>query len=236
MSSKTHFGVVDQAMKSMKTVEEYIKVGMETTLDVGMDFVENDKDNAKQIDELRSVMTDYVKMERDLQQFMVAVDNVKSIATRSKETLDLEKELDKQLLELKQTNNDEELVQHEKYVDLNEKIYEMQNTDDTLSTPIQSTSTSIAEDITMTQSDVNTRCPYTGKDMINPVKNKHCGHHYDKEGITHYIKIKGKKAKCPVGGCGNDKPIIESDLIKDKVLKKYIEKKNRHTAKRDKKL
>jgi hypothetical protein len=45
MSSRTHFGVVDQAMKSMKTVEEYIKVGMETTLDVGMDFVENDKGN-----------------------------------------------------------------------------------------------------------------------------------------------------------------------------------------------
>ena len=33
------------------------------------------------IDELRSVMTDYVKMERDLQQFMVAVDNVKSIVS-----------------------------------------------------------------------------------------------------------------------------------------------------------
>ena len=47
MSSKTHFGVVDQAMKSMKTVEEYIKVGMETTLDVGMDFVENDKGNIR---------------------------------------------------------------------------------------------------------------------------------------------------------------------------------------------
>jgi hypothetical protein len=45
MSSKTHFGVVDQAMKSMKTVEEYINVGMETTLHVGMDFVENDKGN-----------------------------------------------------------------------------------------------------------------------------------------------------------------------------------------------
>lgn len=46
MSSRTHFGVVDQAMKSMKTVEEYIKVGMETTLDVGMDFVEHDKGNS----------------------------------------------------------------------------------------------------------------------------------------------------------------------------------------------
>ena len=43
-------------------------------------------------------------------------------------------------------------------------------------------------------------------------------------------------SRCPVGGCGNDKPIIESDLIKDKVLKKYIEKKNRHAVKRDKKL
>lgn len=47
MSSRTHFGVVDQAMKSMKTVEEYIKVGMETTLDVGMDFVEHDKGNSQ---------------------------------------------------------------------------------------------------------------------------------------------------------------------------------------------
>jgi hypothetical protein len=33
----------------MKTVEEYIKVGMETTLDVGMDFVENDKGNIRHI-------------------------------------------------------------------------------------------------------------------------------------------------------------------------------------------
>ena len=47
MSSETHFGVVDQAVKSMKTVEEYIKDGMETTLDVGMDFGENDKVNIR---------------------------------------------------------------------------------------------------------------------------------------------------------------------------------------------
>lgn len=234
MSSKTHFGVVDQAMKSMKTVEEYIKVGMETTLDVGMDFVENDKDNEKQIDELRSVMLDYVKMERDLQQFMVAVDNVKNAATQSKEALDLEKELDKQLLELKQTNNDAELVQHEKYVDLNEKIHEIQSPEGSLSGPVQPTP--LDEDIAMTQTDVNTRCPYTGKDMIIPVKNKNCGHHYDKEGITHYIKIKGRKAKCPVGGCGNEKPIEQSDLVEDKVLKKFIDKKNRQAIRREKKI
>ena len=53
----------------------------------------------------------------------------------------------------------------------------------------------IDDDIAMTQPEINTRCPYTGKDMINPVKNIHCGHHYDQEGISHYIRTKGKKAK-----------------------------------------
>ncbi|XP_052089378.1 E3 SUMO-protein ligase NSE2-like isoform X1 [Mytilus californianus] len=236
MSSRTHFGVVDQAMKSMKTVEEYIKVGMETTLDVGMDFVEHDKDNEKQIDELRSVMKDYVRMERDLQQFMEAVECVKSTATKKNEPLDLEKELDNKLLELKQANKDAELTQHEKYVDLIDKVNEMQQPDCVFcegSYAGPATSTQIDEDIAMTQPEVNTRCPYTGKDMINPVKNSYCGHHYDKEGISHYIKIKGRKAKCPVGGCGNDKPIELSDLIEDKDLKKFIDRKNRHNKKKN---
>ena len=43
-------------------------------------------------------------------------------ATKSKEALDLEKELDQELSTLKQSNNDEDLLQHEKYVDLLEKI------------------------------------------------------------------------------------------------------------------
>lgn len=229
MSSRTLFGVVDQAMKSMKTVEEYIKVGMETTIDVGMDFVEYDKENEKQIDELRSVMTDYVRMERDLQQFMEAVEFVKDEAGKNKETFDLEKALEDRIISLKQSNNDSELTRHEKYVDLNDKIREMQNPDVDQSLP--AASEQIDDDIAMTQPEINTRCPYTGKEMINPVKNKHCGHHYDQEGISHYIKTKGKRAKCPVGGCGNEQPIINSDLVEDKEMKKYIMRKNRHNTK-----
>lgn len=51
------------------------------------------------------------------------------------------------------------------------------------------------EEMVLTQSDVNTRCPYTGKDMVNPVTNKHCKHNYDRDGIYYYIKIKKNKAK-----------------------------------------
>ena len=43
MARQTHFGVVDQAIKSMTQVKEYISVGMDTTMDVAIDLVEHDK-------------------------------------------------------------------------------------------------------------------------------------------------------------------------------------------------
>lgn len=42
--------------------------------------------------------------------------------------------------------------------------------------------------IEVTQETVNFRCPYTGKEMVNPVRNIHCNHNYEKDGILHYIK------------------------------------------------
>ena len=50
------------------------------------------------------------------------------------------------------------------------------------------------EDIGMTQQQVNTKCPYTGKEMVDPVRNVVCKHSYDKTGIMHYVKQRGKKA------------------------------------------
>ena len=35
------FGIVDQAVKSITTVQEYLNVGIEITNEVAMDFVEN---------------------------------------------------------------------------------------------------------------------------------------------------------------------------------------------------
>jgi SUMO ligase MMS21 Smc5/6 complex component len=50
-------------------------------------------------------------------------------------------------------------------------------------------------EVEMTQENVNTKCPYTGMEMVNPVRNKNCGHNYDMEGIQQYIKQRKKKAK-----------------------------------------
>ena len=43
-------------------------------------------------------------------------------------------------------------------------------------------------------------------------------------------------SRCPVSGCGNDKPIEQGDLVEDKELKRYIDRKNRQVAKRQKKM
>ena len=42
---------------------------------------------------------------------------------------------------------------------------------------------------------MNTKCPYTGKEMKDPVRNKHCNHNYDREGANQLIRARGARAK-----------------------------------------
>lgn len=62
-------------------------------------------------------------------------------------------------------------------------------------TAVGSSASMQEDDIEMTQAMVNTKCPYTGQEMVDPVRNKICKHTYDKVGILEYIKRRGKKAR-----------------------------------------
>ncbi|KAK3087711.1 hypothetical protein FSP39_009508 [Pinctada imbricata] len=233
MSSGGHLGVVEQAIKSMITVKDYIHVGMETTRDLADDFVDCAKGSEKQIEELKSIMLDYVNMERDLKQFLEAVEEVKDQASNTNENLNLESMLDNKLKSIVGSKNNPPSEEHPKYQDLIEKIWEIQNPGAVPSSaPTQEMV--VDEDLAMTQSEQSTRCPYTGKDMVIPVRNRHCGHRYDKDGIMHYIKTKKSKAKCPVGGCGNTNPMVAADLVEDHELRRIIERKNKQANKRSK--
>ncbi|KAM6935320.1 E3 SUMO-protein ligase NSE2 isoform 2-T2 [Lycodopsis pacificus] len=86
------------------------------------------------------------------------------------------------------------------------------------------------EDIAVTQSQVNFTCPLTQVEMVNPMKNKKCNHHYDEAAILGLIKAKQgqkKKCRCPVVGCGNT-DVRQSDLIPDPMLRRKIQK--RHSS------
>uniref|UniRef100_A0A3B5MDZ3 E3 SUMO-protein ligase NSE2 n=1 Tax=Xiphophorus couchianus TaxID=32473 RepID=A0A3B5MDZ3_9TELE len=63
-------------------------------------------------------------------------------------------------------------------------------------------------------------------EMVNPMKNKKCNHHYDEEAILSLIKTKQsqkKMCRCPVVGCGNG-DVKESDLIPDQIFIYFLNK------------
>jgi len=50
-------------------------------------------------------------------------------------------------------------------------------------------------DLAVTNETQTYKCPYTGKKMVEPVKNTSCGHSYEKEAILAYIKQRKNRAK-----------------------------------------
>lgn len=222
------FGKVDQAVNSITTVQEYIQVGIEITNEVAMDCIENtDKAEAdNQVEEFHKVMLEFVKMEQELKQFQEAVEYVKSQAVNSGGQ-NLEEVLNLRLAELQKENNYTSLLNHAKVKELAQKMHETLNPDE----PYQpQPSCSVDDDVEMTQQTVNTKCPYTGKEMVMPMRNKICGHNYEKEGILQYIKQRKKKARCPLGGCSNEKPVELTDLEENRELRRYIDRKNRQAV------
>uniref|UniRef100_A0AAZ3SLP5 E3 SUMO-protein ligase NSE2 n=1 Tax=Oncorhynchus tshawytscha TaxID=74940 RepID=A0AAZ3SLP5_ONCTS len=80
------------------------------------------------------------------------------------------------------------------------------------------------EDVAVTQSEVNFTCPLTQVEMVDPMKNKKCNHHYDRDAIMGMIKARQnqkKKLRCPVVGCGNT-DVKQGDLILDQIMKRQI--------------
>ena len=62
------------------------------------------------------------------------------------------------------------------------------------------------EDVCMTQVEVNTICPISRKEMVQPMKNKACGHVYDKTSIEAIVTQANSLyppqiTYCPVIGC-----------------------------------
>lgn len=77
-------------------------------------------------------------------------------------------------------------------------------------------------DILLEEAEINTLDPLTKVAIKSPVRNRHCGHYYEKESITAILKVKNK-IKCPVAGCGNQHFLKINDLVADSVFKKKLQ-------------
>ncbi|XP_064597248.1 E3 SUMO-protein ligase NSE2-like [Liolophura sinensis] len=236
-STPGHLAFVTQATNTLVKVKEYIAAGMETTLDVATDLFGERETVTLEVDEnkvseLKDVMLSYIQMERELNHFLTAVDHTTTQAKKLDSEaglLNLESILDQRLAELQEGYTDKELHSHEKYLDLLDKLSVSQKGGEEPSCSAQDTVDDDVE-VACTQEDIITKCPITGKEMVDPMRNKHCSHSYEKRAIEDYIKRRGKKAKCPVGGCSNTRVLTHSDLEENKTMKRIIERKNRQAG------
>jgi hypothetical protein len=42
---------------------------------------------------------------------------------------------------------------------------------------------------------ISTKCPFTQRKMQHPLRNRHCGHCYDRESVKELIRHRGDKAR-----------------------------------------
>ncbi|KAG8441640.1 hypothetical protein GDO86_010718 [Hymenochirus boettgeri] len=198
---------------------------MDIATSVALDLLETGCESTD-VNAMETVMLEYASMERDLNQYIHAVEKiVKKLKHEQAEHVpDLLGLVKEKYDALQRKNVEDDLKRSERFVKFKEQVRDMRQ-------QIQQNQegdegyVNVDEDIAVTQSQLNFTCPITQLEMKNPVKNKVCGHTYDKDAIENMILArhqKKKKATCPKVGCGHTNMQI-SDLVPDITLKRAIE-------------
>nr|XP_040020405.1 E3 SUMO-protein ligase NSE2 isoform X1 [Gasterosteus aculeatus aculeatus] len=227
---------VHGALSNLKLCQADIGTGMEIVTDVALDLAEaqvndlvTDEGGIAGIKEIEAMVLECAKLDREINCFVDIVQQVTAeVSTQQPETMvDLSAKVREQFTEKLATLSDAELHNHQKVVAFKESIKNSVNQANQESAE----TTEEDEDIRVTQSQVNFTCPLTQVEMVKPMKNKKCNHHYDEDAIMSLIKTKQKqkkKCRCPVVGCGNA-DVKQSDLIPDQILRRRIQSQKRHS-------
>ncbi|XP_077432415.1 E3 SUMO-protein ligase NSE2 [Vanacampus margaritifer] len=214
---------VHSAVFSLKACQADLATGMDIVTSVALDLME-DQDGARNsgVSEMEALMIECAKLDREIDCFVdtvqrataeVTAEQQEALFTMSSTVKEIFKERIAQL-------SDTDLQSHQKIIAFKENIKRSHNQASQESRNMEE----LDEDLAVTQTQVIFTCPLTQEDMINPVKNKKCNHHYEEKPIKLLIATRhnqNKKCRCPVVGCGN-KDVKESDLIPDHVLKRQI--------------
>ncbi|XP_067952131.1 E3 SUMO-protein ligase NSE2-like [Watersipora subatra] len=214
---------LDQAVGGLKKAEQYIGHGITTLPDLASEFLTLNTVNTKEgVGEYRALLKEYIEMQQDSTIYTSCIEQVKQLINNSRiKSEDVTRKLD------------------EFYAKSREKLPDVSTTEGYAAFERVVSSAQGAEqrefregeDLMVQEETQSFKCPYTGKQMVNPVKNINCGHSYEKDGIIVYIKQRGKRAKCPFAGCANQSFITQRSLVPDLKLKKEIERRNRQAAK-----
>lgn len=221
---------VNGTLSSLKSCQADIGTGMDIVTNVAMDLAET-QDEAMNlgIKEMEAMILECAKLDREINYFVDVVQQVtEEVTTQQPEAMfSLSAKVKEQFTARIARLSEADLQNHQKVVAFKDSIKSSLNQANQESAE---NTEELDEDITVTQSQVNFTCPLTQVEMVNPMKNKKCNHHYDEGAILGLIKTRNsqkKKCRCPVVGCGNT-DVRQSDLIPDQMLKRKIQSQKRH--------
>ncbi|XP_071325007.1 E3 SUMO-protein ligase NSE2 [Trachinotus anak] len=223
---------VHGTLSSLKSCQADIGTGMDIVTDVAMDLAEaQDEEVHPGIEEMEAMILECAKLDREINYFVDVVQQVTAEATtqQPEAMFSLSAKVKEQFTERTAALADADLHRHQKVVAFKDSI---KNSFNQVSQESAENIEELDEDIAVTQSQDNFICPLTQVEMVNPVKNKKCNHHYDEAAILGLIKTRQsqkKKCRCPVVGCGNS-DVTESDLIPDQMLRRKIQNQKRHNS------
>ncbi|XP_034409558.1 E3 SUMO-protein ligase NSE2 isoform X2 [Cyclopterus lumpus] len=188
-----------------------------------------DEEGNPGIREMEAMILECAKLDREINHFVDIVQQVTGeVNTQQPEAMfSLSAKVKEQFTERIARLSDAELQNHLKVVAFRENV---KNSFNQASQVSVENPEELDDDIAVTQSQVNFSCPLTQLEMVNPMKNKKCNHHYDEGAILGLIKTKQsqkKKCRCPVVGCGNT-DVRQEDLIPDQMLRRKIQSQKRH--------
>lgn len=224
---------VDGILSSLKSCQTDIGTGMDIVTDVAMDLAEaQDEVMNPGIKEMEAMILECAKLDREINYFVDVVQQTTAEVTsqQPEAMFSLSAIVKERFAERIAQLSSEELNHHQKVAAFKESI---KNSLPQANQESAESMEELDEDIAVTQSQVNFTCPLTQVEMVNPMKNKKCNHHYDEEAILSLIKTRHsqkKKCRCPVVGCGNG-DVKESDLIYDQILRRRIQNQKRQNSK-----
>ncbi|XP_054637644.1 E3 SUMO-protein ligase NSE2 [Dunckerocampus dactyliophorus] len=211
-------------LTSLRSCQIDLLTGMDIVTAVAMDLAEDqDGEGNPGIDEMEALMLECAKLDREIDCFVDIVQQATSdISALQPEALfSLSSKVKERVTMRIARLSDADVQNHQKVVTFKDSIKSFFNQ----ATQEPENVEDLDEDVAVTQTQINFTCPLTQEDMVNPMKNKKCNHHYDEGAIRGLIETRHnqkKKCICPVVGCDNT-DVRLSDLVPDHTLKRQIQ-------------
>nr|XP_061789593.1 E3 SUMO-protein ligase NSE2-like [Nerophis lumbriciformis] len=211
---------VRSGLSSLRSCQAGLVTAMDLVTTVATDLVEEEGDPGTS--EMEALMLECVKLDREIDCFVDTVQQVTSEFTeqQQEDLFAISSIVKERFTESISQLSDINLQTHQNLVSFKQSIRRSRNQDSQELENMEE----LDVDVAVTQTQVIFTCPLTQAEMVNPVKNKKCNHHYDEEPIRLLIEKRrqlNKKCRCPVVGCEN-LDLRDSDLIPDHSLKTQI--------------